>query len=222
MSSFAVVLGKELRLEWRTRESLAVMLVFSLTVILLFALAFNVAATKIQTFVPGLLWMTYFFSAALGLLRSFGREREMEAYDLLLSSPADRGSIYLAKASAFLLLLLTVQIISLPLFVLFLDLQIGTALGPLLLVLLLADIGISAVGMLVAGLSLRSPRGETLLPILLFPLLTPILIAATRATGAALALRPMAEWDMWLMLLFTYCVVFTLAGSFIFDYISEQ
>ena len=84
------------------------------------------------------------------------------------------------------------------------------------------DLAIAAVGTLIAGMSLRSPAGETLLPILLFPLLAPLLIAATRATSAALAGRPLGEWDFWLMLLVTFFALFVLAGTFIFDYISEQ
>jgi heme exporter protein B len=222
MAGMAVILGKELRLEWRTRESLAAMIVFAVAVILLFAFAFNAGATQVRLFAPGLIWMTYFFTAVLGLLRSFGREQEMDAYDLLLSSPVDRGSLYLGKAAAFLLLLIVTQLVSLPLFVLFLDVPLGMGQVGLLPIFILTDIAIAAVGTLIAGLSLRTPQGNTLLPVLLFPLLTPILIAATRATGAAMAARPMQEWDMWLMLLFTYAVLFVIVGAFIFDYISEQ
>ncbi|MCH8328160.1 MAG: heme exporter protein CcmB [Candidatus Marinimicrobia bacterium] len=222
MAAFWTVLGKELQLEWRTRESLAVMAVFSLSVILLFAFAFNAGSTSIKLFAPGLLWMTYFFSAVLGLLRSFGREREMDAYDLLISSPIDRGDIFLGKALAFALLLALTQLVSLPLFSLFLDIPLAAASPMIVPIFLLADVAIAAVGTVVAGIGLRSPHGDTLLPVLLFPLLTPMLIATTRATSAALAGRPAGEYGIWLMLLFTYSVVFLLLGTFIFDYISEE
>ena len=222
MAAFQAIFGKELRLEWRTKESVAVMFIFALAVILLFAFAFNAGSASIKLFAPGLLWMTYFFSAVLGLLRSFGREREMDAYDMLLSSPIDRSAIYLGKTAAFVVLLVLTQLLSLPLFALFLDIPLTASAPMLIVVFLLADIAIAAVGTVVAGLGLRSPQGDTLLPVLLFPLLTPSLIAATRSTAAALAGRPAAEYDVWLMLLVTYCVVFLLLGAFIFDYISEQ
>ena len=80
----------------------------------------------------------------------------------------------------------------------------------------------AAGGTLLAGPSLRSPARETLLPILLFPLLPAILLAATKAPDAALAGRPLEDWDFWLMLVFTFFGLFTIAGTFIFDYISEQ
>ncbi len=213
---------KDLRLELRTRESLSAMVVFSAAVILLFAFAFDAAMARFRAFAPGLMWMTYLFTAVLGLIRTFGQEKELEAYSLLLSAPVNRSSIYLGKAAAFFLFLLVAQVISLPLFYLFLDMPLLAAPASLILILVVTDMAIAAVGMIVAGISLRSPAGETLLPILLLPLLTPLLIAATRATTAVLAGRPLAEWDFWLMLLITFFVLFVLAGTFIFDYISEQ
>ena len=198
------------------------MVIFSVTVILLFSFAFNAGSVQIRAFAPGLIWMTYFFSGVLGLLRIFGREKEMEAYDLLLCSPAGRSAIYLGKVIAFTILLGLAQLISLPLFSLFLDLNMGAAPLSLAGLFLLANLAFAGVGTLVAALGLRSPHGDTLLPVLLFPILTPALIAATRATSAIFASRPLGEWDFWLMLLVTYCTLFILAGSFIYDYISEQ
>ena len=220
--AFWTILMKDIRLELRTRESLAAMVVFALAVVLLFAFAFNVSPDRQGAFTPGLMWMTYFFVAVLGLVRSFGREKELEAYDLLLTAPLDRGAIYLGKSAAFLLFLLVAQIISLPVFIMFLDLPLAAAPGKFVLILVTTDLAIAAVGGLIAGLSVRTPMGETLLPILLFPLLTPILIAATRATNAALAGKPVSEWDFWLMLIVTFFVLFVLAGTLIFDYITEQ
>jgi len=220
--AFWTILVKDLRLELRTRESLATMVVFAAAVILLFAFAFSAAPAQLRSFAPGLIWITYFFTAVLGLLRTFGREKEQDAYDLLLTAPLDRSAIFLGKMAAFFILLLAAQLVSLPFFILFLDLPLWEAPLAFVLILGITDLAIAAVGTLIAGLSLRSPAGETLLPILLFPLLTPILIAATKATDAALAGQPLEDWDFWLMLVFTFFGLFVLAGTFIFDYISEQ
>ncbi len=220
--AFLTILAKDIRLELRTKESLAAMVVFALAVVLLFAFAFNFSPDLRGSFTPGLMWMTYFFVAVLGLLRVFGQEKQLEAYDLLLTAPVDRSLIYLGKSTAFLLLLLVAQVLSLPVFVLFLELPLATAPGYFILILLVTDLAIAAVGGLVAGLSLRAPAGDTLLPIILFPLLTPILIAATKATSAALAGQPFPEWDFWIMLIITFFALFVLAGIFTFDYIAEQ
>ncbi|UCH09224.1 MAG: heme exporter protein CcmB [Fidelibacterota bacterium] len=220
--AFWTVFQKDLRLELRTRESLSTMVVFAAAVILLFAFAFEAAPARFQSFTPGLMWMTYFFTAVLGLLRSFGQEKELEAYSLLLSAPVDRSAIFAGKTMAFFIFLLLAQAVSLPLFALFLHLPLLAAPAYLIGILILADLGIAVVGVLISGMSLRSPAGETLLPILLFPLLTPLLIAASKATHAALNGRPVSEWDVWLMLMVSYLVLFAVAGTFTFDYISEQ
>lgn len=220
--AFWTVFVKDLRLELRTRESLSTMVIFAAAVILLFSFAFDAGPAQFRTFTPGLMWLTYFFTAVLGLLRSFGQEKELEAYSLLLTAPVDRSAIYLGKAAAFFVFLLAAQAVSLPLFGLFLEMPLLKAPAAMALILVLTDLAIAAVGILIAGMSLRSPAGETLLPILLFPLLAPLLIAATRATRAALGGRPIAEWDFWLMLLTTFLVLFALAGTFTFNYTSEQ
>lgn len=220
--AFWTVFSKDIRLELRTKESLSTMVVFAATVILLFSFAFDANPAQFSDFIPGFLWLTYFFVAALGLLRSFGHEKDLEAYSLLLSAPISRSTIYLGKTAAFTVFLLMAQLISLPLFGLFLDVPLLTAPIAIALIVLLSDLAIAAVGNMIAGMSLRSPAGETLLPILLFPLLTPLLIAASKATGSALSGSVVAEYDKWLMLLVTYAGVFLIAGTLIFDYISEQ
>ena len=222
MAAFWIIFLKDVRLELRTRQSLSTMVIFSVAVLLLFAFAIEADPTRFRNFMPGLMWMTYFFAAVLGLFRSFGQERELEAYSLLLSAPVNRTAIYLGKAAAFSLFMILTQIVSLPLFGLFLDMPLLVAPAALTLILVVVDIAIAAVGIIIAGMSLRSPAGEILLPTLLFPLLTPLLIAATNATDTVLAGRPFEAWDFWLLLIITYFALFILAGTFIFDYISEQ
>ena len=68
--AFWTIFLKDLRLELRTKESLSAMVVFAAAVILLFAFAFEAAPARFQSFMPGLMWMTYFFTAVLGLFRS--------------------------------------------------------------------------------------------------------------------------------------------------------
>lgn len=221
MSAWTVFL-KDLRLELRTKEGFVTMLVFAAAVILLFAFTLGAEPAPLRSFTPGLIWMTYFFTAVLGLLRMFGREKEQDAYSLLLTAPIDRSAIYLGKMAAFFVLLLATQVISLPLFWLFLGVPLLASPLAVAVIFVVTDLALAAAGSLVAGMSLRLPSGETFLPILLFPMLTPLLIAGTKATGAALEGRSLGEWDFWLMLLITLFVLFVLAGTFFFDYISEQ
>lgn len=220
--AFVTVMMKDLRLEVRTKESFFSMVVFAVAIILLFAFAFDSSPTLLASFAPGLMWLTFFFAAVLGLLRSFGRENELESFTMLLTAPLDRADIYLGKMLSFSLVLFVAQLVSLPFFMLLLEMPLLNAPFYLLLIIIITDLAIAAVGVLIAAMALRSPSGDALLPILLFPILTPILIAATKATSLSLSQRPIGDWDFWLMLLASFVVLFTLTGMFIFDYISEQ
>ena len=153
MAAFWIVFLKDVQLELRTKQSLSTMVIFSVVVLLLFALTIEADPARFRNFIPGLMWMIYFFTAVLGLFRSFGQERELEAYSLLLSAPVSRSAIYLGKAAAFSLFMIVTQIVSLPLFCLFLDLQLFIAPAAMVLILILVDIAIAAVGIIIAGIS---------------------------------------------------------------------
>ena len=59
--------------------------------------------------------------------------------------------------------------------------------GTLLLVVLLADLGICALGTLLATISMSSRARDLLLPVVFLPLVVPVLIAATAATTGIFA-----------------------------------
>ena len=220
--SLRILIAKEFRQEIRAKESVISMVVFAIAVILLFSFAFNAAPGEFRKFLPGLIWMTFLFVSVIGLLRSFSAEKEMDAYAAMLSSPVDRGLIYLGKLIAFLIFLFFAQCLTLPLFFLFLSFRIEGELYMFIILVVLADWAISAVGIMISGMGLRTRMGEILVPVLLFPLLSPVIIAATKSTTAIAAGLPLSSFDFWVMILFTFAVVFTLVGYLTFGAISEE
>src|SRR5579863_1790080 len=79
----AVLLAKELRLEFRTRELLTTTVVFALIIIVLFSFAFNPTAEDSRRYGPGLLWIAFLFAGSLMLNPSFAREQANETLDAL-------------------------------------------------------------------------------------------------------------------------------------------
>ena len=158
----------------------------------------------------------------LGLHRSFSLEKEFDAIGLVLSAPVNRSLIFLSKWVSGFLFLLMAQIIIVPLFWLFLALDIPSQIGLWLLVFIMADLGIAAVRSLVAGITLRARMSEVLLPILLFPLVSPLLIAAVKSTDALMVGLPFEEWKVWGAIIFTFVIAFSVTGVLIFDYVSEE
>jgi heme exporter protein B len=101
------IFRKDIQVEWRGRQGVPVMLVFSLLVVFLFNFALQLSPQLQSGLASGLLWVTLAFAATLGLNRSAALERENDALKGLMLAPVDRSAIFFGKAlsnSAFTLL----------------------------------------------------------------------------------------------------------------------
>jgi heme exporter protein B len=220
--SVAAVLGKDLRLEWRSREALTSMAFFSLLVVVVFGFAFQAERIDPGTQAPGLLWIAFSFSGVLGLHRSFAVEREGACLQGLLLAPVDRSAIFLGKVLGNLILIGLVEAVTYPIFSVLLRVSIVPCLPRLALITLLGTIGFAEVGTLLSAVSSGSRLKEVLLPLLLYPIWVPVLIAAVEATGVALTGRPASEASGWLTLIGVYDLVFFGAGLVLFDHLMEE
>ena len=131
-----------------------------------------------------MLWVTFIFAMLLGLNRSFAQEKDEHCLDGLLLCPVDRVTIFFAKTAGNLVFLLIIQAVAVPGVHAVLhraQLRWPTCCRSSL-VLLLADMGICALGTLLATISMNTRSRDLLLPILFLPLIVPVLIAATGAT----------------------------------------
>jgi heme exporter protein B len=218
---FLAILGKDLRVEWRSRDRIAAMGVFALLVVVIFQFAApGGSAPEQRAHLPGLLWVAWVFSAILGLNRAFQSELENDALAGLALAPADRGWIYLGKTAAALLLLLAVQLLSAIAFALAFDLRLGGVALELAGVALLGAIGICTIGTLLSAVAARTRYREIMLPLLLLPLLVPVVLGAVRATEELLIAGevPFAP----LQLLIVTDGVFLIVSFFAFEYVLDE
>jgi len=124
----------------------------------------------------------------LGLNRSFAQEKDERCLDGLLLCPVDRVTIFFAKTAGNLIFLLIIQVVAVPVFTLFfVHRGYGADIVLFVVVLLLADVGICALGTLLATISMNTRSRDLLLPIIFLPLIVPLLIAATAATTTIFA-----------------------------------
>src|SRR5437016_13368990 len=93
----AVLLGKELRTEYRSRELLTTTVVFILVVVVLFSFTFDPSAGESRSFGPGLLWISFLFAASLMLQPCFLREQNNDTLNALRLSVRDPFSIFLVN-----------------------------------------------------------------------------------------------------------------------------
>src|SRR5437764_14399697 len=167
---------KDLLLELRARDTLPAMLLFVLSTLVVFH--FVLPGDSSQLAATGLLWVAIVFTALLGLTRAFAAEREQGVIDGLVLAPSDRSAIWLGKALSILVFLVLAELVALPAFAVFFERVDGTLIGGVAL----ADLGIAAVGTLLAAMAAASRARELLLPLLFLPLAIPIVVGAVGAS----------------------------------------
>lgn len=217
------ILRKDLQLEWRTKESVPAMTLFTITVYVLFHFGLDRDSLD-GALASGVLWVTLLLAAVIGVSRLFAAEREQGGIDALLLAPVDRTSLFVAKAAALFLFLVAVEIVAVPAFgLLLLGPDLGGAFPELLAVLALGNLGIAAVGALVAALAAETRARELIVPLLLLPMLVPLLISCAQATEPLMRQSAGPEdLGRWLGLLTLYDVVFVLLSVAVFDYLLED
>jgi heme exporter protein B len=220
-SNTAVLLSKELRTEFRSRELLTTTVVFILVVLILFSFAISPTTEESREFGPGLLWLAILFAASLMLQPCFLREQSNDTLSSLRLAVSDPFSIFLAKLVANTLFLLVTEILMLPLFAVFYNIPILPELHYLLLVLFLGSLGISVAGTALSAISAQARMRELLLPLLLLPLLTPILVVSATVSVSLLDRQPVVHWQG-IAFLAVFDVVFLTALWLFGEYLLEE
>jgi heme exporter protein B len=221
-AAFGAIVAKDLRTELRTMRSLPAMTLFAITTFVIFRFGLD-RTTLSGSLAAGVLWATLLFAAVLGINRLFVSERDEGGFEAIRLAPIDRTSLLAAKSVGLLAYLLALELIAVPVFALFF-LDSVAALGPLVAVLVLADIGLAATGALVSSMAVNSRARDLLVPLLLLPLVVPLMIAATGASQHLLDAGGPAydRFGTWLAVLALYDLVFLLVGYAVFDFLLED
>ena len=217
----SIVLGKELRLELRTRQLLTATLVFALVVIVMFSYAFDPTPAESRRYGPGLLWIAFLFAGSLMLHPSFAREQANETIDALRLAPISNFAILLGKMAANFIFLAAAEVILVPIFAVLYDVPLAGILGRLVLVLGLGTLGLVIAGTVFAAISAHARMRELMLPLLLLPVLAPLLVAAVQATRALLGDPPSLD-QAWVAFLVAFDVIFMTASWLVADFLLEE
>jgi len=181
LADVATLARKDLRLELRARDTLPAMLLFVVSTLVVFRFALPEGADDVAA--QGLLWVALVFTALLGLARAWAPEREGGALEGLVLAPTDRSAIWLGKSAAVFIFLCALDAVALPAFALFFaPVSLSTVAG-----VLLANIGICAIGTLLAAMAAASRTRELILPLLFLPLAIPLVVGGV---GAGVSAEP--------------------------------
>jgi heme exporter protein B len=212
-------LAKDVRLEWRSKDSINAMFFFALLVVVIFSFAFDPTAEESRRIAGGLIWVAFLFAAVVALNQTWARELRNQVLDAYRVSPAPANPLFLAKAIGNFVFVSVLEALMTPLFVAFYKLR---AIGPVWELLPIAALGTWALvlnGTFFAAISLRTRSREIMLPLLLFPISIPALLGMVNATTAVLTGE--GPVHVWIALLVAYDVVFTIACLFLFETILE-
>ena len=210
---------KDLRVELRTRYGLGAVLLFAVTTLIAVSAALSAATVKSEV-KAALLWIVLLFAALSGLARVFVREEEAGTAPLLrLYAPAT--AVYAGKWLFNITLVFSVELVSVPLFLIVLPPAVVNF-GLLLGVLVLGGIGLSGASTFVAALISSASSGKSaLFFVVAFPVLLPLLLIAVQGTIGAFdglpshVLKSRVDMEM----LAVYSLVMTTASFLLFEYV---
>jgi heme exporter protein B len=209
LGDVAALARKDLRLELRARDTLPAMALFVLATLVVFHFALPGGASDDAAY--GLLWVALVFTALLGLARAWVPEGEAGALDGLVLATRDRSAIWLGKTLATLAFLVVAELVALPAFALFFARLDAAA----LVGVLLASVGICAVGSLVSAMAAAARGREVLLPLLFLPLAIPLVVGGV---GSSISPEP----GRYLAFLGLYDAVFAILSWAAFEYVVTE
>jgi heme exporter protein B len=222
---------KDIKTEFRTKEMINAMVIFSLLIILAFKFAFTFYTTddealsnplELKPLVSPILWVTFSFAGMFGLLSSFSKEKDRGSLNGLMLCPMDRSAIYFGKVISNFFLILLVDISSLIFFALFFSFDYYGNIISIFFVILLGTFSFVVVGTLVSGISVNARTREVLLPILLIPLIIyTVLVPSIIATSKALEGK-VVDAIPELRVLGMFAVIYIAIAYLLFNYVVEE
>jgi heme exporter protein B len=216
------IAAKDLRIEWRHRTAFATAVLFAVLVQLVFVFSRDSGAVTASDLAPTVLWVMLALATVVTLNRAFLLERENGAIEGILLSPVSSSALFWGKWLANLALVMVVEAVTIPIWILFFNVEPQPRIFGVAGVAVLAAIGFTAPGTLFSAMAVRTRFAELLLPVLLLPFLIPPLFFASQASVRILADAPLNEISGWLRLLALYDIAFLALATMLFPVVMDQ
>lgn len=205
-----LICRKDLLVEWRSRVTTRFVVPFVLSVVMLFAFAFDADTTLLRRGAGGLFWITVLFASNTIAQRMSVIEQADGVGEATRMSSLHPGGVFLGKTLAVFIQLTALEVVLASAMLLMYDVQLD---GVLLIVVSipLATMSIAAVGALYGSLAAGLAGREAILPLLSLPALAPVLLAATKSFAVAFGTTVGPGWR-WLGMLGMLMGIYLAAG----------
>jgi heme exporter protein B len=212
---FIEVAKKDLKIEFRTKNTLNLMLLFALITSVMFSVSIPIGVAA--DVAPALLWLVFLFVGMIGYARAFLREVELETLDGLKMSPLSPTDILLGKITYNLVLMLLMEAMILPVFVALFDLRIENPLMAILAVTL-GNTGFVIVASSLSILVLKSRARELLIPVVMFPVIFPIISSTINALSLSMKGARFEEIQPSVVLIISFSLIMFIISILTSDY----
>ncbi|NQV40859.1 MAG: heme exporter protein CcmB [Candidatus Marinimicrobia bacterium] len=216
------ILKKDLRMEFRSKESILAMWIFSLLIFVIFNFTFEVSRLVMLEIAPGLLWVAFVFSGMFGLNQSFALEKENGNLRAMALMPVDGGQIYVGKFLSVTIIMLMFEALIFPIFIIFYDLHLSLGMFKLIPVILAGTIGFTSLGTILSAVAVHTRNQQILLSLLLWPLVSPIIIWSVTLSGMVLSGEVTEAFYPLLLRVGAFDVIFFTLSYMLFDFILED
>ena len=215
------ILKKDILMEIRTKETINATLVFSILITIVFSFISEPGSKTEQAVAGGIFWMAVTFSGILGLNKTMMSEIQGGNFEALMLAPIDRSAIFFGKVISNFLFLTILEIILVPLFLVFYNVNLVSH-WLMVVIILLATYGYSVTGTLFSMISVRTKTREIMLPLLMLPILVPVIIAAILSTNIFLFNQEITYCYNWIKLMAVFDIIFTAVIFAIFSAVIEE
>lgn len=217
-----LVARKDLQLELRTKEILTSTGLFAVLVVTLGSLGFYTDPVSSPRVAPGVMWLAILFCGILLIGRSWALERENDAVFGLLLAPIPRAAIYVGKTLSALVLLFAIELVLVPLCLVFFQIEPRGIALPLAGLVSLGSVGFIATAALFSAVGIRTRARDLMLSVLVFPLVAPALLAAAVATRELFAGATVMEILGWMRILAAFDLLFITLGVWVSRYLLAE
>jgi len=223
MNKILTIAKKDLKVEFRTRHTINFMFLFAFITLLMFSYISGVYIPSAPEIGPGLLWLVLIFTGILGLSRAFIREKELGTLEGMKLSPVGSSAILLGKSIYNLALMLLIQTISFPLFIVLFNFPIKGSITFAFLLLTLGNFGFVIVTSAMAALVMNAKARELLLPVILFPILFPIIVTSVLAlTKVLVDGATFTNTTREVKIILAYTIAMAIVALLTFEYVLEE